>query len=177
MRTTDHTATGHELQAAADAVIDALRAGRVSGVTAVPGLAAARVRLSGRLTRCAGIYRPAGDIAISTHYLAAHGIEAARGVVLHEVAHHVVRTVHGRSARPHGREFRVVAAALGASLRAEAFAAPRTVYLYRCPACGWEWRRGRKAPRGRTYSCGRCAPAYDPRFRLRFGGVHREGAA
>lgn len=163
------------LQALADATVAALRDGRIAGLAALPGLGAVTVRLSGRLTRSAGIYRPPGDIAISTHYLAAHGVERAGGVVLHEVAHHAVRAAHGRAARPHGREFTQAALALGASLRAEAFAAPgaRLVYVYRCPTCGWEWHRGRRLAGGRRYSCARCAPAYDERHRLTFAGTDR----
>lgn len=140
----------------------------------MPELPPVRVRLSGRLTRSAGTYRPEGDIAISSHFLAGHGVEGTRGVLLHEIAHHVVRAVHGRSAPPHGRAFKQAAGALGADLRAEHFAAPRLVYVYRCPACGWEWRRGRRVRRGRRYSCARCAPAYDERRRLVFAGKRRE---
>jgi hypothetical protein len=46
--------------------------------------------------------------------------------------------------------------------------------VYRCPACGWEWRRGRRVRRGRRFSCARCAPAYDERRRLVFTGKRRE---
>ncbi|MGH2589020.1 MAG: SprT-like domain-containing protein, partial [Dehalococcoidia bacterium] len=48
------------------------------------------VRLSGRLTRSAGTYRPLGTITISRHFLDHHGLEAAVAVLRHEVAHHVV---------------------------------------------------------------------------------------
>lgn len=170
---------GHELwreqlQAVADAVLAGLRRGEVEGLGALPELAPVQVRLSARLTRSAGIYRPAGDIAISTHFLAAHGVEGARGVLLHEIAHHVVQALHGRRALPHGPAFKHIAAVLGADLRAEHFAAPRLVYVYRCPFCGWEWRRGRRIPRGRRYSCARCAPVYDERRRLVYMGSRRE---
>jgi len=170
----DHAAACAALQAIADEAIEALRLGTVSGLAAQPGLGPVRVRLSGRLTRSAGTYRPGGDVAISSHFLAAHGVAGVRGVLLHEIAHHVVRAVHGRGATPHGRAFKQTAAALGADLRAEAFFAPRLVYLYRCPTCGWEWRRGRRARRGRRYSCTRCAPVYDDRHRLVFAGRRRE---
>jgi predicted SprT family Zn-dependent metalloprotease len=164
------------LQQVADDTLGALRSGCINGVVAVPDLPPVRVRLSGRLTHSAGIYRPGGDIAISTHYLAAHGLDGTRGVVLHEVAHHVVRSLHGRNARPHGREFKAIATALGGSLHAESFAAPRIIYLYRCPTCGWEWRRGRKVRRGRRYACARCSPTYNDRHRLVYLGRQREGA-
>lgn len=121
------------------------------------------------------MYRPPGDIAISTHYLSAHGIEAIGGVLMHEIAHHVVRHVTGARVAPHGREFRLVAAALGGSLKAAPFAAPRTVYVYRCPTCRRETVRGRRFSRGRRYSCARCAPAYDPRFRLVYVTRRRQG--
>lgn len=162
-----------ELQVMADAALDDLRAGRIPDLGAIPTLGPLRVRASGRMTRSAGMYRPEGDIAISSHFLAAHGVAATRGVLLHEIAHHVVRTLYGRRAAPHGREFKAVARALGADLRAEAFAAPRLVYLYRCPTCGAEWPRGRRIPRGRRYSCARCSPTYDERHRLAFIGTRR----
>ena len=164
------------LQEIADTMLVALREGRLAGLSRLPELHPVRVRVSGRLTRSAGTYRPDGDVAISAHYLAAHGVEGARGVLLHELAHHVVRSVHGRKAAPHGREFRAVATALAADLRAEGFAAPRLVYFYRCPTCGVEWRRGRRLQRGRRYSCARCSPVYDERHRLRFAGKRREGS-
>lgn len=162
------------LQSIADATVAALRRGDVAGLPPQPDLGPVQVRLSARLTRCAGVYRPGGDVALSTHFLATHGVEGARGVVLHEIAHHLVRTRYGRSAAPHGREFKAVATALGADLHAEGFAAPRLVYVYRCPTCGWEWRRGRKARRGRRYSCSHCSPVYDVRYRLVFAGQWRE---
>jgi predicted SprT family Zn-dependent metalloprotease len=106
-----------------------LRAGRVPGLPRLPGLPDVRLRLSARLTRSAGIYRRNGEIVISTHFLAAHGVERVDGVLRHEIAHHVVRFLHGRTAAPHGREFHVVARALAADLRAPAFPAPRTRYV------------------------------------------------
>jgi len=140
------------------------------------------VRLSARLTRSAGTYRPPGTITISRHFLAHHGFEAAVEVLRHEVAHHIVQ--HGRVStpplparrrvRPHGREFQAAAAALGAPRHAPHFSAPRLIHGYRCPACGWTWLRGRPIRRGRRYSCARCAPGYDPRFRLVYAGSWRE---
>lgn len=130
------------------------------------------VRLSARLTRSAGVYRAPGDIAVSRHYLAEHGLEAALAVLRHELAHHIVRwTV--RDAKPHGPAFTAAAAALAAPLRAEAFAAPYTLHAYRCPACGWTWQRRRRIRRGIRYACARCAPRYSDRFRLQFAGTTR----
>ncbi len=165
------------LEAMAQECLLALRAGQVPGLPPLPGLPDVRLRLSARLTRSAGIYRQDGEIAISTHFLAAHGVERVGGVLRHEIAHHVVRFLYGRAAAPHGQEFRIVALALGADLRAPAFPAPRTRFVYRCPGCGWEWRRGRRLPPRRAYSCARCAPVYDDRFRLRLVAREREGPA
>lgn len=131
------------------------------------------VRLSSRLTRSAGTYRPPGTITISGRFLQQHGFDETEPILRHEVAHHIVHwTVRGK-ARPHGPEFRAIAAALGAPLHAPAFAAPRLVYGYRCPACGWTWHRGRRIRRSHRYSCARCAPRYDPRFRLVYLGSWR----
>jgi predicted SprT family Zn-dependent metalloprotease len=138
-----------------------------------PALPPVTVRLSGRLSRSAGIYRPPGDITLSRHFLEQHGPEQAEAVLRHELAHHIVRwTVPGR-VRPHGREFQEVAAALGAPRYAPAYMTPHTIYAYRCPACGWTWERRRRLPRGRRYACARCAPRYDDRFRLHYAGSWR----
>jgi predicted SprT family Zn-dependent metalloprotease len=138
-----------------------------------PDLPPIVVRISARLTRSAGTYRPPGTITISRHFLAEHGLEATLPILRHEIAHHVVRWTAHRRVRPHGPEFRTVAAALHAPLHSPAFRAPRLVYGYRCPACGWTWLRGRRIGRSRRYSCARCAPRYDQRFRLVFAGSWR----
>lgn len=151
-----------ELQTAAVELIEAQRR----------SLPPVTVRLSARLTRSAGIYRAPGDIAISRHYLAEHGLAAALAVLRHELAHHIVRWT-AREERPHGPAFKATAAALAAPLRAEAFAAPYTVYAYRCPACGWTWQRRRRIRRGARYACARCSPRYSERFRLQFAGAAR----
>lgn len=145
---------------------DLLRIAEQIAATHAPGLPPFAVRISARLTRSAGTYRPPGTITISRHFLEEHGLEATLPILRHEIAHHVVRwTARGR-VRPHGPEFRAVAARLGAPLHAPAFRAPRLVYGYRCPACGWTWLRGRRIGRSRRYSCARCAPRYDQRYRL-----------
>ena len=135
-----------------------------------PPLPSVSVRLSGRLSRSAGLYRPPGEITVSRHFLDQHGLAAAEAVLLHELAHHIVRwTVPGR-VRPHGKEFQQVAAALGAPRFAPAYVTAHTLHVYRCPGCGWTWERRRKLSRGRRYACARCAPRYDERFRLTYAG-------
>lgn len=134
-----------------------------------------RVRLSDRLTRAAGVYRPPDDIALSRHFLRQHGEAALVAILRHEVAHHIVRGRYAARVRPHGPEFRAVADLLGAPRHAPAFAAPRTVHLYRCPACGATLLRGRRLTRGRRYSCGHCSRRYDARFALRYLGSQRDG--
>ena len=153
------------------AALNALAAKLAAGYE--PRLPPPSVRLSARLTRSAGTYRPPGTITISRYFLDQHGLEAAIPVLRHEVAHHIVRwTAHG-PVRPHGREFQAAAAALDAPRYAPGFGAPRRVHGYRCPACDWTWLRGRRIPRGRRYACARCAPRYDDRFRLTFIGSWR----
>jgi predicted SprT family Zn-dependent metalloprotease len=137
------------------------------------GLPPVVVRLSARLTRSAGTYRAPGTITISRHFLRAHDWDAVLAVLRHEAAHHIVRWRAGARARPHGPEFRAFAASLGAPMHAPAFAAPRSVHGYRCPACDWTWLRGRRIPPSRRYSCPRCAPRYDARFRLSYIGSWR----
>ena len=137
-----------------------------------PPLPPPLVQLSARLTRSAGRYRPPATITISRHFLEQHGVEACIPILRHELAHHAVHHTAGRRVRPHGPEFRVAAARLAAPRHAPAFAAPRTVHGYRCPACGWTLLRGRRLVR-RRYSCARCAPRYDERYRLRYIGSWR----
>lgn len=151
------------LQTLADNLVEAYRS----------GLPPVVVRLSARLTRSAGTYRPPGTITISRHFLGEHGPAAAIAVLRHEVAHHVVRWTAGPPVRPHGPEFRAAAAALDAPRHAPHFAAPRLVHGYRCPACGWTWLRGRRIRRGRRYACIRCATSYDERYRLTYAGCWR----
>ena len=155
----------------ARARLEALAAELAHGVHAdLPPLT---VRLSARLTRSAGTYRPPGTITLSRHFLRDRGFEATVEILRHEVAHHAVRwTARGR-VRPHGPEFLAAAAALEAPRRAPAFRAPRLVHAYRCPVCGWTWLRGRRLRRSRRYACARCAPQYDERFRLRYAGTIR----
>lgn len=152
----------------------ALQAGALELLRAWPSaLPPVSMRLSARLTRCAGIYRPPGEITLSRHFVRQHPLPESLAVVRHELAHHIVRhTVAGR-VRPHGPEFRVVAERLDAPRYAPAFDAPRTMYAYRCPACGWTWHRGRAIPKRRRYACARCAPSYDGRFRLIYLGTWR----
>jgi len=46
-------------------------------------------------------------------------------------------------------------------------------YLYVCPSCGVEVRRRQRG----TWSCARCSPVYDPRFRLRLMAEFRDESA
>jgi len=154
------------LQAAAERILAAY----------CPALPPPLVRCSARLTRSAGTYRPPVTVTISRPFLAQHGTEAGEAVLRHELAHHVVHMTIRRRVRPHGPEFRAVAVALDAPRYAPAFAATRTVHGYRCPACGWTWLRGRRLRQGRQISCGRCAPAFDARFRLVHVGSWRTNA-
>jgi predicted SprT family Zn-dependent metalloprotease len=164
---------------AALAELNALAAALAAAWT--PALPAPAVRLSARLTRSAGTYRPPGTITISRHFVDQYGLAATIPILRHELAHHAVHHTAGRRARPgrvrpHGPEFRAAAARLDAPRHAPAFAAPRTVHGYRCPACGWTVLRGRRLPRRRRYSCARCAPRYDDRFRLTYLGSWREAS-
>jgi predicted SprT family Zn-dependent metalloprotease len=144
--------------------------------TWAPPLPPPVVQLSARLTRSAGLYRAPGTIVISRHFLEQHGPDACVPILRHEIAHHAVHHTSAGRVRPHGREFRAAAARLGAPRYAPAFAAPRTVHGYRCPSCGWTVLRGRRLPRRRRYSCARCAPRYDDRYRLRYLGSWRDAS-
>jgi len=87
--------------------------------------------------------------------------------IRHEIAHALVAESYGRSARPHGPEWRRTAQLVGADPQATGHGAPSQVpppYLGVCPGCGREQRRYRR----RACSCGRCSAngRYDERFRI-----------
>ena len=75
----------------------------------VPGLSAhARVTFSGRLRRALGRCSPrSGSIRLNPALLDADP-EVLREVVCHEAAHAAAWLLHGRQARPHGREWKAL---------------------------------------------------------------------
>jgi predicted SprT family Zn-dependent metalloprotease len=90
-----------------------------------------------------------------------------REVVCHEVAHAAVHELHGRAARPHGREWKVLMRAAGYEPRvrfpAELLAqlpAPargqRIAWEHRCPVCHAVRLAGRPV---RQWRCSRCLGA------------------
>jgi predicted SprT family Zn-dependent metalloprotease len=133
----------------------------------VPGLARTlRVVASGRMRTSLGLYRPGrGEIRVARFLLA--GPEALLLEVLcHEAAHAVVYARHGRSVRPHGREWRALMEAAGHPGRARlpearlaelpaAARRQRFLFAHRCPACGRERLAGRPVRGWRCVPCAR----------------------
>ncbi len=144
-----------------------------------------RARFSLRLRACAGFYRPAGggEIVVSRWYYERYGPEELQGTLLHELCHHAVASAPapagraGRQAggarartRPHGQEFRALAAQVGAPRYCLPTPQPDRPHRYRCPN-GHEVRRARRL-RPDTLACGICCRAhaggrFDRRFLLR----------
>lgn len=128
------------------------------------------VEVSARLVGKAGYYVPSGPrIVLSGRYLSLYGAEEARATLLHELAHHAARLVHGDSTRPHGREFLAEMGRLGFPRHCRD-TGPLKRLRYACPACGRVYGRQRRIGR-RPVACGPCCRRhsrgrYDGRFRL-----------
>jgi SprT protein len=87
----------------------------------------------------------------------------------HELAHVVCHLLHGRRARPHGREWREICVALGGDgLRCHGFdAAPARrlrQFLYACGCRTWSISsvRVRRMRRGTRYHCRACGGVLQP---------------
>ncbi len=125
----------------------------------------AGLELSSRMTATAGkcFYRRR-VIRLSRLYLQQFPDRLPQ-LLLHEMIHLLVPG-HGRAFRAQAVRCGVAPADLRDFTYCRPFAPKRRShwrYVYRCPSCG---RRFVKRRAG-TWSCGHCAPVYDPRFKLR----------
>jgi predicted SprT family Zn-dependent metalloprotease len=132
------------------------------GAAELPG----RVRLtvSARMRTTLGRCHPErAEVRIASFLLDASE-SLLREVVCHEVAHAAVHELHGRAARPHGREWKALMRTAGyeprvrfpAGLLAELPAPARNrgiVWEHRCPVCHAVRVAGRPV---RQWRCGRC---------------------
>lgn len=71
----------------------------------LPALRQVPLHFSGRLRTSLGLFDPRRNEVRLARFLVHGGPALLREVVLHELAHAAVRHVHGRGARPHGREW------------------------------------------------------------------------
>ncbi len=125
----------------------------------------ARLELSSRMTATAGkCYYRRGVIRLSQLYLQQFP-ERLPQLLLHEMIH-LVAPGHGPAFKAEAGRCGVPAEGMHDFTYCRPFAPRRRSgwrYIYECPSCG---RRFVKRRAG-TWSCGHCAPRYDPRFRLR----------
>lgn len=126
-----------------------------------------RVGFSDRLTRALGRCTPeTGSIRLNRK-LSKTNHEILREVLCHEVAHIAVWRLYGRSARPHGAEWRELVALAGYEPRVKWVRMPGslsvrrptgefTSYEHVCPVCGSSWTAKRRVS---TWRCGACLDA------------------
>jgi predicted SprT family Zn-dependent metalloprotease len=126
-----------------------------------------RVGFSKRFTRALGRCTPkTGSIRLNRKLTKANH-EILREVLCHEVAHVAVWHAHGRSARPHGPEWRELMALAGYEPRVKWVRKPDdlsvgrpgrkfTIYDHVCPVCGSSWSAKRRVS---TWRCGACLDA------------------
>lgn len=130
--------------------LDALR-GEISRWAALWGVprmgGELRLRVSTRMQRSLGSYRAARDEIALAVWLFEGPAALLEEVLCHEAAHAAVHRVHGRSVRPHGREWRgfMERAGLRARVRIPFEELPESrraaikqaagSWLHRCPVC------------------------------------------
>ncbi|HEY3316189.1 MAG TPA: SprT-like domain-containing protein [Bacillota bacterium] len=131
----------------------------------------ARLELSSRMTATAGkCYYRRGVIRLSQLYLQQFPERLAQ-LLLHEMIH-LVAPGHGAAFKAQAKRCGVPPEGLRDFTYCRPFAPKRRSqwrYVYECPSCG---RRFVKRRAGQ-WSCGRCSPRYDPRFKLQLKERHR----
>jgi predicted SprT family Zn-dependent metalloprotease len=103
---------------------------------------------------------PAAIIEISPD-AAGRGAGALREIICHEAAHVVVWDRHGRTARPHGKEWAALVRAAGFEPRASLVRCghqtrrppPAATYNHTCPVCHFSKRARRRMTRWRCPEC------------------------
>jgi predicted SprT family Zn-dependent metalloprotease len=121
------------------------------------------VRLSHRLRATAGRCRPGKmEIVLNAVFLAAHPQQYA-ATLCHEAAHMAVYLLHGPYVKPHGDEWKALVRAAGfpddvtcrvSEPLQSASKAGATLYLHRCPRCGYTHRARTRQQR---WACPTCA--------------------
>jgi SprT protein len=122
------------------------------------------VAFSNRLTSALGRCTPrTGSIRLNPKLLEAPR-EMLREVLCHEAAHVAAWLLHGRRARPHGREWKDLMRVAGYEPRvkwkgdplasvARSSGRPSTLYVHSCPVCSASRLARRPVPRWRCQAC------------------------
>jgi predicted SprT family Zn-dependent metalloprotease len=100
------------------------------------------------------------QISLSRHLVALNPEEQVRDTILHEIAHALAPRGAG-----HGPAWRTIAISIGCKAQrcyGLEVARPTPRYRGKCPTCGKEVRRQRRA----VLACGNCSRVYDARHRL-----------
>lgn len=131
----------------------------------VPGLERRlKITVSRRLRTSLGLYDPIrGEVRIASFLLDAPA-SLVREVLCHEAAHVAVAELHGRSVRPHGREWRALMRAAGfeprVRLKVEGLdrlpgrvRRARATWEHHCPVCRLRRRARRPVPQWRCADC------------------------
>jgi predicted SprT family Zn-dependent metalloprotease len=117
-------------------------------------------RFRSSLGRCNPV---TGEVRIASFLLAAPS-DILHETICHEVAHAAVFALHGRHARPHGREWRALMLAAGFKPRARlsmddlnrlpaAVQRTRGMWEHRCPVCQMRRLAGRPMRQWRCTAC------------------------
>jgi predicted SprT family Zn-dependent metalloprotease len=126
-----------------------------------PPVGELRVHVNNRFTAIVGRCVASQDLIEISPAVASRSVKVQREILCHEAAHLVVWALHGRSARPHGREWSALVEQAGFDARATLVRCGeprrRAVHAVRfrhvCPVCHFSKRAKRRMPVWRCPEC------------------------
>lgn len=126
-----------------------------------PLTAGLRVRFNTRLKATLARWVASGDVIELNPSAANRSAKERREIICHEAAHRAVHDLYGRSARPHGPEWRALVEAAGFEARTTLFrcgklrrrASGAFVYRHVCQVCHFSKRAKRRIVRWRCPEC------------------------
>ena len=126
-----------------------------------PQTAGLKIRFNTRLKATLARWVASGDVIELNPSAANRSAKERREIICHEAAHRAVHNLYGRSARPHGPEWRALVEAAGFEARTTLFrcgelrrrASSALVYRHVCPVCHFSKRAKRRIARWRCPEC------------------------
>ncbi|MCF6139341.1 SprT family protein [Pseudalkalibacillus berkeleyi] len=117
-------------------------------------------RFNQRLKTTGGRYLlKSHDLEFNPKQLEVHGIEEFKKIIKHELCHYHLHILN-RGYRHRDQDFKQLLEAVGGSRYCQIIPGQRRQesikYLYRCKACGIEYRRKRRVDTNK-YACGKCS--------------------